>query len=372
MKKSFSSLLMAVVVALSFLSCSKDASDEENIPVKLRYLIFIAYEDGTFSFSRSGLSFSLDEGRSWTALAAGGSTPVIPAGSTILWKCSTPLSPKGAGGSEMMTGASDDVPLFESDDDDNTAVQAPATRSWADAPGIGTFASSGLFEARGNIMSLLYCDDGHRETSLDGKDYAFYGLFSSSKVVRADSLTLPTMTLPSWCYATMFSGCTELVAPPELPATSLAYFCYSKMFKGCTALADAPELPATELAPDCYNGMFQECSALTRAPELPAEWPAPDCYHGMFQYCTALETAPVLPAGILTYGCYAYMFYGCSSLHYVRAAFTDMPDGDTTCTAYWLYGVADSGAFVKSPDTLWDITGPHGIPSGWTVVTYTP
>ena len=42
MKKSFSSLLMAVVVALSFLSCSKDASDEENIPVKLRYLIFIA------------------------------------------------------------------------------------------------------------------------------------------------------------------------------------------------------------------------------------------------------------------------------------------------------------------------------------------
>jgi hypothetical protein len=60
------------------------------------------------------------------------------------------------------------------------------------------------------------------------------------------------------------------------------------------------------------------------------------------------------------------MFYGCTNLNYIKALFTTKP--------YWLYtdnwvsGVAATGTFVKSSSATWDVTGIHGIPSGWTVI----
>ena len=51
-----------------------------------QYLTFEALEDGTFSFLKDGLSYSLDNGTTWIALSAGSSTPTITAGSKILWK----------------------------------------------------------------------------------------------------------------------------------------------------------------------------------------------------------------------------------------------------------------------------------------------
>jgi hypothetical protein len=39
----------------------------------------------------------------------------------------------------------------------------------------------------------------------------------------------------------------------------------------------------------------------------------------------------------------------------------------TNCLYNWVYGVADTGTFVKNPDMNSLPTGSNGIPSGWTV-----
>ena len=113
------------------------------------------------------------------------------------------------------------------------------------------------------------------------------------------------------------------------------------MFNGCTSLTTAPELPATTLAESCYSSMFIDCTSLTTVPELPATTLANDCYHSMF--------------------------YGCSNLNYIKAMFTTTPS--TTYTTNWVSGVSSTGTFVKNSAASWNVSGIHGIPSGWTVQT---
>ena len=68
--------------------------------------------------------------------------------------------------------------------------------------------------------------------------------------------------MASYCYSSMFYGCTGLTAAPSLPATTLAIFCYAFMFYGCTGLTAAPSLPATTLVSQCYDFMFYGCKKL--------------------------------------------------------------------------------------------------------------
>ena len=216
----------------------------------------------------------------------------------------------------------------------------------------------------------------------------FYGCTSLKTVPE-----LPATTLESYCYRSMFNGCTSLTTAPEiLPATTLASYCYQSMFNGCTSLTTAPELPATTLASYCYHSMFKVCTSLKTAPELPATRLANYCYREMFFGCTSLITAPeILPATTLYNYCYYFMFrectslkrapelpalslvsncYGCSKLNYVKAMFLTTPA--SSYTSYWLSSVSSSGTFVKNSNATWNRTGPDGIPSGWTVETYTP
>ena len=232
-----------------------------------QYLTFTALESGTFTFSTNALQYSLDDGATWTTLAANTASPQIAAGNKILWK-QTGLSPTSSAG-------------------------------------IGTFSSTGQFDVSGNIMSLYYGDNFIGQTDLTGKDYAFYGLFNSNtKLINAENLILPATTLAIECYRYMFNGCTALTMAPELPATTLINYCYSNMFNGCTSLTTAPKLPATRLARSCYNQMFMACTSLT--------------------------TAPVLDATTLAQGCYQNMFYGCSNLNYVMCLATDISATDCT------------------------------------------
>ena len=99
----------------------------------------------------------------------------------------------------------------------------------------------------------------------------------------------PTSISKSYCYHSMFIGCTSLTAAPELPATTLADYCYYNMFADCTSLTAAPELPATTLAKSCYYRMFYGCKNLTVAPELPATTLAMSCYAYMFDDCVNLK-----------------------------------------------------------------------------------
>ena len=276
--------------------------------------------------------------------------------------------------------------------------------------------STAIFEAKGNIMSLIYSTGFETATTLTDK-YAFLNLFRScTGLTSAENLVLPATTLADNCYDFMFYGCRSLVTAPELPATTLADNCYSHMFTGCRSLVTAPTLPATTLAQYCYNSMFNSCTSLTQAPELPAttlaqycytsmfnnctsltqapELPVTtltdNCYYNMFGSCTNLTQAPVLPATTLAKSCYSNMFYGCTSLtsapelpattltdncyvdmfrncaslNYIKALITSPVSSNLK---RWVTGVASSGTFVKHPNATWT-TGDDGIPSGWTVV----
>jgi hypothetical protein len=109
---------------------------------------------------------------------------------------------------------------------------------------------------------------------------------------------------------------------------------------------------------------------LTAAPELPATTLVYDCYGYMFESCTSLTAAPELPATTLASNCYNNMFYGCSNLSYIKAAFTTTPS--YSYPSSWVSGVKSTGTFVKNSAASWDVTGTYGVPSGWTVETYTP
>ena len=181
--------------------------------------------------------------------------------------------------------------------------------------GIGYFRSTKTITASGNTMSLLYGDNFSGQTSLSGKNFAFFSLFYfCDKLTDASSLSLPATTLSDCCYQQLFWGCSSLTAAPTLPATTLTLQCYCDMFQGCSSLVTAPSLPATTLAQGCYYGMFDGCASLQTAPSLLATEMKGECYKFMFQCCTSLTTAPALPATTLDAECYEYMFLGCTSL----------------------------------------------------------
>lgn len=255
------------------------------------YLTFVASEDGTFTFTPNNnnvISYSTDNGTTWTE---GNSVEVIN-GDKVMWR------------GEMTPGSGREKQ-------------------------IGTFSSTCLFDAMGNVMSLLYGDNFKEQTDLTGKNEVFailFSPFSTCPIVNAKNLILPATTLADGCYASMFRGCRTLTTAPELPATTLAYGCYRDMFNDCTSLTTAPELPATELAEYCYRDMFSNCTSLTTAPELPAITLANYCYSYMFYGCTSLTTAPKLPAITLAKGCYSGMLYStnvlpdCSNIDFTSSA----------------------------------------------------
>ena len=324
-----------------------------------QYLTTVALEDGTISFNIwksmgtdmiTSISYSTDGGETWTTTNNVNDKEEhlvidvdVNEGDKVMWK-----------GIATQTG------YYYEDYDDY----------------VGSFFSSDReFDAKGNVMSLLYGDDFKGETTIEG-DGTFCQLFSdhdSEKtcgVVNAKDLVLPATTLADDCYYGMFYGCTSLTTAPELPATTLVSGCYDNMFGGCTSLTTAPVLPATTLASYCYSNMFYGCTKLTKAPELPATTLAESCYGGMFQGCTSLTTAPELPATTLADSCYGSMFGGCTNLNYIKAMFTTTPDYNYTSN--WVYNVASSGTFVKNSAATWNVSGVNGIPTGWTVETANP
>jgi hypothetical protein len=163
-----------------------------------------------------------------------------------------------------------------------------------------------------------------------------------------------------------------LTAAPELPATFMQVACYQSMFQNCTSLTTAPELPATTVRGSCYKIMFLGCTSLTTVPTiLPSTELYNGCYAGMFNGCSSITTAPVLPARTLSNECYSSMFKNCSNLNYIKAMFTTTPSATSpyNYTKSWVEGVAATGTFVKNSAAQWNVTGVHGIPSGWTVET---
>ncbi len=171
------------------------------------------------------------------------------------------------------------------------------------------------FYIYGNVMSLLDAENYSTKKDIED-DYAFAFLFENGDVYLKNH------------------NSKKLV----LPATTLSEGCYCDMFIGCEGITVAPELPATILEPSCYAEMFKDCYALTKAPELPAQTLAASCYFRMFD--------------------------SCNKLNYVKCLATDFSAEE--CTYDWLYGVAQTGTFVKAADAN-IIRSKIGLPDGWTI-----
>ena len=170
-------------------------------------------------------------------------------------------------------------------------------------------------DIEGNIMSLIYGDNFVGQTTFNGGTYNFCSLFKKLKVVSAENLILPALTLRDYCYRAMFSWCTYLEEAPQLPSTTLAKGVYWYMFERC-AITTAPDLLAETLVAECYGNMFINCSSLN------------------FIKCMAIS-------GFNT----------------------------TNCKQNWVTGVASSGTFVKDSGVTTDTwtRGTSGIPTNWLV-----
>ena len=146
------------------------------------------------------LSYSTDDGETWTDLTLSSSTDlvIINTGDKVIFK-----------------GTNDYLSL-----------------AW---DRYNYFTGNKTFKIYGNIMSLLWGDDfeDHSEFKT-GTTHNFCGIFrDSTNLIDASGLLLPADICNEECYNGMFRGCTNLVIAPELPATTPAKGCYSSMFEAC-------------------------------------------------------------------------------------------------------------------------------------------
>lgn len=312
------------------------AGNDNNLNYANVYLTFVPLEDATFTFTQRGtgsLYYSIDGG-TWTECQSGVATPTVQVGSKIRWE------------GEL-------VPI-----DSGTPV--------ADT-GPGVFSSTGNFEAKGNISSIVNGDNYVGRTIASTRMFTslFYG---NTKLVNAEDLCLPFTSLAQYVYSYMFFGCSSMVKGPKiLPATTLWDYSYVSMFYNCSSLIEAPEISAKIVGAQSCLRMFRGCTSLTTAPVLYATELKNGCYIEMFYSCKSLIKAPDLIAPTLVKDCYRSMFSACTELNYVKCLATDI--SATDCTKNWISSnVTLSGTFVKAEAMTSWTTGVNGIPTGWTVI----
>lgn len=206
--------------------------------------------------------------------------------------------------------------------------------------GIGTITPSAAATVEGNIMSLCYGDSFTGQTVIPS-NFQFRRLFSGvTTITSAENMVIPATTVKKMCYSNMFQGCSNLVTAPSVIGSSAMTwsgdYLWSDMFHDCTSLVNAPQLPALTLGAQCYWYMFEGCTSLQTAPELPAPTVNTQSYQGMFK--------------------------NCSNLNYIKVL-----SNSSFSMQEWVYGVAASGTFVKSPFATWSSCGGDKYPCNWTV-----
>lgn len=124
------------------------------------------------------------------------------------------------------------------------------------------------YKVQGNIMSLLFGDNFVNQTDLTGYASAFKFFFQgaskttpNARLLSVENLVLPATTLAQSCYASMFLNCTSITTAPILPAATLALECYQAMFRGCTSLNSITCLATDISASNCRNGWVNGVAA---------------------------------------------------------------------------------------------------------------
>lgn len=199
------------------------------------YFTYVALGDNleliwTGDVSGNCLSYSTDNGSTWSEPSSSFTVTLANSGDTIMFK-----------GSGMKTAPNHPIGRLK------------PTEFVVD------------YKVQGNIMSLLFGDNFVNQTDLTGYAGAFSGFFQFSKtapntrLLSVENLVLPATTLAQNCYSTMFNRCTNLTTAPILPATTLATECYQNMFKGCSSLNNvtclATDITASYCTRDWLNGV---------------------------------------------------------------------------------------------------------------------
>lgn len=122
-------------------------------------------------------------------------------------------------------------------------VNPQAYGSNGSTPFSNYFGGTSQVKVYGNILSLLIGDrvlelTADNATSTD-YNCAFIGLFGGyTNLMDVENLQLGVDTLTPYCYAGMFSGCTNITKSPQLTsANASAEGCYNEMFSYCSSLS---------------------------------------------------------------------------------------------------------------------------------------
>lgn len=158
------------------------------------YLTIEANEAGTFYVRDENFDFSKNEG-SWTS-GIGNTAMTLAQGDKVRFRAANNYSMRG-----MFSG--------------NTMS----------------------FQVYGNIESMEYGDNFSGQTSIHVSSAFSQYFLSSTGLTSAENLVLPATALTSYCYNSMFEGCTSLTQSPVLPDAHGASYCYGQMFSGCTSLS---------------------------------------------------------------------------------------------------------------------------------------
>ena len=119
---------------------------------------------------------------------------------------------------------------------------------------------------RGNNETLSYYLED------DDDDIYTKCVISGSVAASGDATSLLNgiggdVTLASYCYNSMFQGCTGLTQAPALPATTLASYCYNSMFYGCTGIL-SHDIATLNISTDVFANN-SSCASLTIHAKIP-------------------------------------------------------------------------------------------------------
>lgn len=234
--------------------------DDHNKPYEHQYMTIDIVEGGKFTIlparQNSGVAewtssnaMSIDyklNGNSWTTyqLIDAGLTLDVVAGDKIKFRGTNTHYCNNSGSSNIHKQW---YVIF--------GAQKPKTNDSTDnVTWYNTFTeSTASFNVYGNITSLCFGDNFVGQTALPAS-FTFCTMFKASKVISAEHLILPEITLQPSCYRAMFSYAKYLTTSPTLPNIATANECYKYIFESCLALTKI-----TCLAPSGMNTNAFEC-----------------------------------------------------------------------------------------------------------------
>lgn len=207
-----------------------------------QYLTFEALEAGTFTLtipsalttsSYSNISYSIDNGDTWTTTSNVANTevivttPTIPAKGKVIW---------------MGTGS-----------------QLGNSSSYSN------FTSTGKFNVYGNLLSLFRNINFANYTAIGTGGrvdyYARHLFYNNQNIISAKNMIFP-INYGLSCMSGTFNGCSNLIEAPSIPASTVYQSSQESMFRNCTSLVKAPELAASSIGARSYWSMFYGCSKL--------------------------------------------------------------------------------------------------------------